>query len=145
MKNFLKLFAVILLIAFSIELFAQNFGVKAGLNLSEMVIKDDDMSIHGLKTNLGFNLGVTAEFPITTMFSFETGLMLNTKGFRIIEKVTILQQTMELKAKKNIFYLDIPLTAKLGFDVGGARIYALAGALCWFWPKRENEGRKHRC
>ena len=130
MKNFLKLFAVILVITFTTESFAQNFGVKAGLNLSNMVIKGDDYSVANPKMNLGFNLGVTAEFPINPMFSFETGLMLNTKGFKIDE--TILGETVEAKAKTNIFYLDIPLTAKIGFDVGGTKIYALVGPYVGF-------------
>jgi hypothetical protein len=123
MKNFLKLFAVIIVIAFTTESYAQTFGIKAGANLSNMSIDAFDEGMD-TKTNLGFNVGVTAEFPITDLFSFETGLMLNTKGFRINEEafgVTIL----DLKA--NVFYLDIPLTAKASFDVGGAKLYALAG------------------
>jgi len=85
-----------------------------------------------LKMNLGFNLGVTAEFPITDLFSFETGLMLNTKGFKINEEEELLGETMELKVKTNIFYLDIPLTAKIGFDADGAKIYAIAGPYVGF-------------
>jgi hypothetical protein len=132
MKNYLKLFAAILLIAFTTQSYAQSFGVKAGLNLSNMVIKNDDDSMDDIKMNLGFNLGVTAEFPITDLFSFETGLMLNTKGFKINEKDELLGETIELNIKTNIFYLDIPLTAKIGFDAGGTKIYALAGPYVGF-------------
>lgn len=85
MKNFINLFAIILLIAFTTQSYAQKFGVKAGVNLSNMSIDAFDEGID-TKTNLGFNVGVTVEFPITDLFSFETGLMLNTKGFSITEE-----------------------------------------------------------
>ncbi len=128
MKNFLKLFAAILVLTMATESFAQNFGVKAGLNLSNMVIKDNDNSEDDLKMNLGFNIGATAEFPINDMFAFETGLMLNTKGFRISEE----EEGVEYKAKYNIFYLDIPLTAKVGFDAGGNKAFVIAGPYVGF-------------
>lgn len=132
MKNFLKLFAAILVLTMATESIAQNFGVKAGLNLSNMVIKDNDDSMEDLKMNLGFHIGATAEFPINDMFTFETGLILNTKGFKISEEEDFFGETMELDIKANIYYLDIPLTAKLGFDAGGAKVYALAGPYVGF-------------
>ncbi|HDP74446.1 MAG TPA: PorT family protein [Bacteroidales bacterium] len=129
MKNFLKLFAVILVLSMATESFAQNFGVKAGLNLSNMVIEN---CLEDLKMNLGFNLGVTAEIPINDMFAFETGLMLNTKGFRISEEGEILGETMGSKVKINIYYLDIPLTTKVDFDAGGAKAFVIAGPYVGF-------------
>ena len=57
------------------------------------------------------------------MFSFETGLLLSTKGFKLNEK----ENNSEYKMKMNLFYIDIPLTAKASFDVGGAKVYGVLG------------------
>lgn len=128
MKYIVKLFVV--LIAFTMatnELFAQNFGLKGGLNLSTMLIKDDDTYIDDFKMKPGFNIGATAEFPLAEMISFETGLLLSTKGFKISEEETFMGETIEMEGKMNLLYLDIPLTAKATFDLGGAKIYGVFG------------------
>ena len=36
-------------------------------------------------------------------------------------------ETVKFEAKLNLIYLDIPLTAKASFDLGGARIYGVFG------------------
>lgn len=62
------------------KLFAQNFGVKAGLNLSNMLVKNDYRTYSDdFKMNPGFYVGATAEFPLSDLLSFETGLLLSTK------------------------------------------------------------------
>ena len=110
------------------ESYAQTFGVKAGLNLSNMLVEDDDDTYSDdFKVNPGFHVGATAEFPITELFSFETGLLLSTKGFKVSEEETFMGETVKYESKLNLIYLDIPLTAKASFDLGGARIYGVFG------------------
>ena len=129
MKNSVKLFVIV--IAFTMatdELIAQNFGIKAGLNLSNMLIKDDDDTYSDdFKMKPGFHIGATAEFQLTEMFSFETGLLLSTKGFKMSEEETYMGETYKYESKLNLLYLDIPLTAKASFDLGGAKIYGAFG------------------
>ena len=129
MKYLVKLFLVV--IAFTMatdELFAQNFGLKGGLNLSNMLMKDDDDTYSDdYKMKPGFHVGATAEFPLSEMFSFETGLLLSTKGFQISEEETEMGETYKMEGKLNLLYLDIPLTGKAKFDVGGAKIYGVFG------------------
>ena len=128
MKNLIKLCIVALMLTIVTESFSQTFGVKAGLNLSNMLIKDDDDTYSDdFKMNPGFHIGPTVEFPINEIFSFESGLLLSTKGFKLSEKETYGGETYEYKQKVNLFYLDIPLTAKATYDIGGVKIYGTFG------------------
>lgn len=128
MKNLLKLLIVVIGFTMTTESYAQTFGVKAGLNLSNMLVEDDDDTYSDdFKVNPGFHVGATAEFPITELFSFETGLLLSTKGFKVSEEETFMGETVKYESKLNLIYLDIPLTAKASFDLGGARIYGVFG------------------
>jgi hypothetical protein len=128
MKNLVKLIIVVIVCTTTTELFAQNFGVKAGLNLSTMLAKDEDETYSDeFKMNPGFHLGATLELPLTESFSFETGLFLSTKGFKWSEEEIYMGETFKVEIKRNLLYLDIPLTAKASFDIGGAKIYGIFG------------------
>ncbi|MDD4373672.1 MAG: porin family protein [Bacteroidales bacterium] len=120
MKNLIKLLILVFAFSAATETFAQTFGVKAGLNLSNMLVKNDDHTFSDdYKMKPGFHVGVTAEFPFSDMVSFETGLLLSTKGFKESEG--------DAKFNANLLYIDIPLTARTTFDVGGAKIYGTFG------------------
>lgn len=126
MKNLIRLSIVILLLSFGIESFAQNFGIKAGLNLSEIRLSNPYENYNDyLKMNPGFHIGPTVEFPITESFSIESGLLLSTKGRKVIIKESM--DNFEYKEKLNMFYLDIPLTAKAALDIGSFKIYGTFG------------------
>jgi hypothetical protein len=119
---------VILLLIITTSSHAQIFGVKAGLNLSTMLLKDNDGNYSDdFKMNPGFHVGVTGEFHLTEMFSFETGLFLSTKGLKATQADFSLGVATETKAKMNLLYLDIPLTAKASFDIGSTKIYGVLG------------------
>jgi hypothetical protein len=93
-----------------------------------MLMKDDeDTYSDDFKMNPGFHIGATAEFPLAGMISFETGLLLSTKGFKIGEEETFFGETIKTEMKMNLLYLDVPLTAKAKFDLGGAKIYGVFG------------------
>jgi len=124
----LKLFVLVVAVSMTTTLFSQKFGVKAGLNFANMLAKDDDDTYsEDYKMNLGYQAGVTAEFPITEMFSFETGLLLSTKGYKISEEETVGGVKMKIEGSQNLMYLDVPLTAKASYNIGGAKIYGLFG------------------
>lgn len=120
MKKFMKLLVVILLLTITASSYAQKFGIKAGLNLSNMLIKDDqDTYSTDFKMSPGFHVGPTAEIPINKMFSFETALLLSTKGYKYSES--------GYTESANLLYLDLPLTAKASFDIGSIKIYGAFG------------------
>jgi hypothetical protein len=128
MKNLTKLIIVVIAFTMTTGLFAQDFAVKAGLNLSNMLMKEDgDTYSDDFKMRTGFHVGATVEFPINELFSFETGLLLSTKGFKVSEEETYDGETYEYDEKLNLLYFDIPLTAKVSFDAGGVKIYGLFG------------------
>jgi hypothetical protein len=126
MKNIVKIFLVVIAINMATdELYAQNFGIKAGLNLSNMLFENNGGTYSDdFKINTGFHIGATAEFPLTEMFSLEAGLLLSTKGFKMIRE-KFRWDVYELKI--NLLYLDIPLLAKASFDLGSAKIYGVFG------------------
>ncbi len=128
MKNLIKLGIVALLLVLGTTSFAQTFGVKAGMNLSDMLIKDDYGTYSDdSEMNPGFHFGPTVEFPINETFAFESGLLLSTKGLKMSEKETYMGDTYEYSTKTNLLYLDIPLTAKATIDLGGSKIYGTLG------------------
>ncbi len=129
MKNFTKLVIVVIALTMTTNAsFAQNFGVRAGLNLANMLEKDDNETYSDdYKMNPGFHVGATAEFPITEMFSFETGLFLSTKGTKISEEETFWGETFKIEAEMNLLYIDVPLSGKASFDLGGAKVHGVLG------------------
>lgn len=128
MKNLSKLLVIVLVITFSSETFAQKFGVKAGMNLSNMLMKDDDETYSDeFKMKPGFHAGVTAEIPVDEIFSVETGLFLSTKGFKMCEEEEYMDEYYEMEAKINLLYLDIPILAKVSYDTGGLKVFGALG------------------
>jgi len=124
MKKTVKIMMLVVFVATSTGSFAQKFGLKGGLNLSNMLVKDDDDTYSDdYEMNPGYHVGVTAEYPISDMLSFETGLLLSTKGFKLSEE----EDGDKAELKLNLLYLDLPLTAKATFDFGVAKFYGLFG------------------
>ena len=127
MKNTGKLLIVVLMLCWSFISFAQPiFGVRAGLNLTTMLSKDDETNYgdeNNFKMRPGFNVGPTAEFPINEMFSFETALLLSTMGVNGEYDYG----GGNSKESLSLLYLNIPLTAKAVFDVGGTKVFGVFG------------------
>lgn len=127
MKILSKLAFILVLIAASLPTLAQ-ITVKGGLNLSNMVMKDNDGTYSdNFKMKPGFHLGITSEFKINDMASFETGLLLMSKGFKDSEKETYGGETYTYDENVSLLYLDVPLLAKAYFNVGDMRIYGALG------------------
>ena len=123
MKNLVKLFLIVIAIMMATDkLFSQEFGIKAGLNLSNMHMVYDRMLSNDSNMKTGFHIGATAEFHLTEIFSLETGLLLSTKGF--IEEV----KDFNYKVIFNPLYLDIPLTVKASSYIGGTKVYGMFGS-----------------
>jgi hypothetical protein len=108
-------------------------GFRAGWNNSSMLFTDTevlapyDPQTYTYKPKTGFNAGITLEMPVFTFFSFETGLFLNTRG-RVIRSVEDFGGTLLTSREKHeLYYIDLPLVAKLHFDAGKFDIYASAG------------------
>ena len=123
MKNLLIAF---LMLTVALPSFAQTFSIRAGLNLSNMLLKDDDDTYsEDYQMNPGFHFGGIVEFPINDALAFETGLLLSTTGFMVKESDPSFG---EMKLNTNIYNLNIPLALKAYINAGSkARIYVNLG------------------
>lgn len=128
MRLLIKLALLAAVVTIATSALAQSVALKGGLNLSTMLIKDnDDTYSDDFKLNPGFNVGATVDVPVAGIFSLETGALLSTRGFRINEKETSDGYTIEMKETMNLYYLEVPVMAKLTFDVGSVKINGILG------------------
>lgn len=125
MKRICTLFvlAFIFIISTTPTCYTQTYGVKAGLNLANMSFKENSGSSIDNKMILGFHIGATAEFPIQDMYSFETGLLLTSKGTKVSSTYSGVKYETTFKP----IYLEVPLTAKGNFEVSGKKVYGIFG------------------
>ncbi|PKP33264.1 MAG: hypothetical protein CVT99_02085 [Bacteroidetes bacterium HGW-Bacteroidetes-16] len=118
MKKLIIFIAVAVLFTYSADSFAQTFGVRGGLNMTNMLSKSDAHTAD-FKTKVGYHIGGTAEFEITDMFSFETGLFLSTMGYKYEGEMA--------DYTTNLLYLNIPITAKARYELDNFNLYGLFG------------------
>jgi len=110
-----KLNLLLLLIVLSISVsFAQRFGVKGGLNITNLKVEN-----HNYDPKMGFHLGPVAEFHFGNIFGLETGILLTTKGGT--EKIA------GNKYRTSLTYLEFPLNFRAGYDFGPTRVYGILG------------------
>ena len=80
MRTILKFSLVIIALSLVVNVNAQEkpatFGVKAGMNLSTITGDETD----DVKAKIGFNVGVTLDYTLTSDLYLLTGLELSTKG-----------------------------------------------------------------
>lgn len=116
MKN-LKIFVLFLFcLTVSTESFAQTFEVKAGMNWATMLSKDD-VETYSDKYQMvpRLLLGATAEFPLAGLFSFETGLLLSSKGYKsdtYYPIPTYEGEYIPVYDNRTLNYFEIPLSLK---------------------------------
>ncbi|MDR2953884.1 MAG: PorT family protein [Prevotella sp.] len=122
----------------SVTMFAQlpiSFGVKAGMNLSEIQKLDDNIKV-------GFNVGVTAEMDLPASCFLLSGLELTTKGAKSKEITGgAVGGSNSAKATLNAMYLQLPVHVgykmdiapgtKLLFHVGPYFAYGIGGKIKW--------------
>lgn len=120
MRNLSKVLILFFVVFISMQSFAQKFGVQAGVNLANMVSKDDaETYSDDFEMNLGFNAGVTFELSFSDFLGLEMGALVDTKGFKISESGAT--------AKINLLYADIPVLLKGGPTLGAVKIFGAAG------------------
>ncbi len=131
MKYWYKFLVIVFILMANTVLYAQTYyGIRAGLNFSNMLVKDNfgTYSDH-FKMKPGFHVGVTAEMPFVETndrFTFETGLLFTTKGFRSAKDVAG-NGSSDPEVKTTAYYLEVPLTAKAYYQLEKIRIYGLFG------------------
>lgn len=113
-----------LMVISATSVFAQtSFGVKAGLNLSKMSIKTEGEKVDDIKFKPGFNIGAFADFSFSDMVALETGLTIETKGFKMKDEESLFGEKIKTVSTFNVVYATIPVQARLNFS----NFYLLAG------------------
>ena len=113
-----------LLMISSTGAFAQmSFGVKAGVNFSNMMLKAGGEKVDDIKFKPGFNIGAFGDFELSDLLAVEAGLNVETKGLLMKEEEEFLGNKMKSKATTNLIYVTVPVDVKLTFG----SFYVLAG------------------
>ena len=106
----------IALFAFILTSNAQvSFGPKVGLNVAN--VYGDDVDDTEMK--IGAQVGVAADFAFTDAISLQTGLLFSQKGFK--------ESDGDYTMTVNVNYLDIPVHAVYGLDLGGNKLQFFVG------------------
>ncbi len=103
---------------------AQTFGIKAGVNFSNMLEKYNETTYSNhYNYRTGFHIGPTVEFSTIKNFTFEVSLLLSTKGYR--EKVKVRNEIHSFKT--NLLYLDLSSSINPTFDFGKLKAFGIFG------------------
>jgi hypothetical protein len=109
-----------------------KYGIKAGISLADWAISENsNNNFPDSKLNQSFFIGGNAEIAISNKISFQPGLTLIGKGFKVQEKETNSQngekvteiETMEY----NFMNIDIPLNFVAKFQAGKGKVFVGAG------------------
>jgi hypothetical protein len=120
MKNLTKVLVAVVLITFSMQSFAQKFGIQGGVNLSKLLMKDDeDTYSDDFDNNLGFNAGATFTLGLTNLIDLEIGAIAESKGFKIEDGGD--------SWKVNLIYADIPVLLRVGPTFGPVKVFGAVG------------------
>ena len=85
-----------------------TFGVKAGVVAATVSGDDTD----GVDNRFGGQFGLTANFGINDMFSFQPELLYSQKGFQLKDE----DSGLKLESKTTLHYIDVPLMLRLNAD-----------------------------
>lgn len=118
MKIISKAIVAIIVLFFSMQSFGQRIGVKGGLNLSNMLEKNDFETVNNL-VKPGFHLGAIINLPLFDMISLEPGIQLTVKGDR--------SESGSVKHRTNLTYIEFPVLAKFSYKVSDISVIGIAG------------------
>jgi len=110
-----------------------SFNVKGGLNLSNMSFDGPAIGSNSTSIAPGFHVGAFVELPFSNKLSLETGLLLQSKGYKSpFTSFFFDEEIMDTVSfggdqQTRLLYLDIPILLKSRFDLGGANLIVAAG------------------
>ncbi len=130
MNRSLKLYFLLFITISAFESSAQTFGIKAGLNISNILSKDNEnIYSSDYKIRRGFHFGVTTEIQIGDFAAIDTGLLFSTNGYKTNQKDTVQSIDNKLESSLNLFYFNIPLALKVWHNTSEkTKIYGVFGS-----------------
>jgi len=116
----MKLAAVVVMLTMVTAVSAQvNFGIKGGVNMSNLVYDDE---VDDKNPKIGFNVGLALDYEFLPSSAIQTGLFFTTKGFKAENTSPDVEYT------ENLMYLQIPVHYAYKADITPAtRIVLHAG------------------
>ena len=93
-------------IAMSSLTFAQQFGVKGGMNVSSL---SDDATLSDQESKIGFNAGVFVNAPLAENFSIQPEVLYNDLGSKVTRSTEILGNTYSADYSRNLGYISVPV------------------------------------
>jgi hypothetical protein len=106
-----------------------RLGVKAGLNLPNVIRIDGNDNVSSTKVNPGFNAGLTLDIPLTTGIAFTPELLFASKGYKGQAPLGEFTQTT--------YFIDVPILAS--FKVAGSGLNIVAGPQVSFLTSTKNK------
>lgn len=88
-----------------------TFGIRVGLNLANMVDKDDKVS-YKTDTRTSFNAGVMVDIPLLQSIYLQSGLYYTSKGFK--------DKGDDWKTTASADFIELPILASYRYDFGDA-------------------------
>jgi len=96
-----------------------TFGPKVGLNLANVAGDDTEDA----KMKMGLQIGLVTDIAFSDAISLQTGLLFSQKGTK--SELDFMDETYTMKT--NINYLEIPINAVYGLDLGNNKLQLFAG------------------
>lgn len=95
-----------------------TIGVRAGINFASMTAKEGSISASS-DSRVGFNAGISVDFPVLESFYVQSGLYLSQKGFKVeINDYEV--SGGKYTAEANPMYLEIPVLASYRYNFSDA-------------------------
>jgi hypothetical protein len=127
MKNLIKPFLVVIALTMASLSFAQvKYGIRAGLNLTEMTLNLESSGL-SQKMNTSLHLGGTFEYSLSEKFAIESGLMLSGKGSRIEDTESGNDITIKSTSTISPLYIEVPINGLYILDFGAVKLQLFAG------------------
>ena len=136
MKTLLKTisFAIILVFAFNLQAQDISFGIKTGVQSSNVKMPgfiSDISQIPDFKPITTYNIGVVSEIGLHKNFAIQPELVFTQKGFQIKEGMDVnifnVPLPIGVTAISKFNYIEMPLLAKAKFGNEKTNFYLLAG------------------
>lgn len=106
-----------------------RLGVKAGLNLPNIIRIDGNDNVTSTKVNPGFNAGVTLDIPLTTGIAFTPEVLFASKGYK--------GETGAGEFTQTTYFIDVPILAS--FKIAGSGLNIVAGPQVSFLTSTKNK------
>lgn len=87
--------------------FGQQFGIKAGMNVSSL---SEDASLSDQKSKIGFNAGVFMNAPLGSNFSIQPEVLYNNLGSKVyLSQTQVGGTTYRNEYARNMDYISVPV------------------------------------